>query len=197
VFPNGRIFARLPLSRVADFAKAYAFLGGWRLRIILGYRHDRALAAADACSSSRPSRAAASQSTHPRPRRPRSGSTPHDALIADPAPHRSAPFWPALARQHTRLCRSARLARDRTANPVEQRAIRSFAPARTPKIRAKAIRSPASAQLPQHSRRRQIPIAPLHCRCLTPRDFVPWRFSDAGCPSVGMVPACRHPKTCT
>src|SRR5260221_5054966 len=76
------------------------------------------------------------------------------------APHRSAPFWPALARQHTRLHRSARLARDRTANPVEQRPIRSFAPARTPKIQAKAIRSPASAQLPQHSRRRQIPIAP-------------------------------------
>src|SRR5216683_2069190 len=124
------------------------------------YCHDRAPAAADACSSSRPLRAAASQSTDPRPRRPRSGSTPHDAVIADPAPHRSAPFWPALARRHTRLRRSARLAHDRTANPVEQRAIRSFAPARTPKIRAKAIRSPASAQLPQHSRRRQIPIAP-------------------------------------
>jgi hypothetical protein len=99
--------------------------------------------------------------------------------------------------EHTRLRRSAKLARDRTANPVEQRAIRSFAPARTPKIPAKAIRSPASAQLPQHSRRRQIPIAPLHCRCLIPRDFVPWRFSDAGCPRVGMVSACRHPKTCT
>jgi hypothetical protein len=23
------------------------------------------------------------------------------------------------------------------------------------------------------------------------------RFSDAGCPSVEMVSACRHPKTCT
>jgi hypothetical protein len=40
------------------------------------------------------------------------------------------------------------------------RAIRSFAPARAPKIRAKATRSPASAQFPQHSRRRQIPTAP-------------------------------------
>jgi hypothetical protein len=135
--------------------------------------HDRAPAAADACSSSRPSRAAASQNTDPRPRRPRSGSTPHDAVIADPAPHRSAPFWPALARQHTRLRRSAILVRDRTANPVEQRAIRSFAPARTPKIRAKAIRSSASAQLPQHSRRRQIPIAPAALSVPTPRDFVP------------------------
>jgi hypothetical protein len=26
---------------------------------------------------------------------------------------------------------------------------------------------------------------------------VPWRFSDAGCPRVGMVSASRHPKTCT
>jgi hypothetical protein len=103
---------------------------------------------------------------------------------------------PALAWQHTRLRRSARLARDRTANPVEQPAIRSFAPARTPKIRAKAIRSPASAQLPQHSRRRQIPIAPTALSVPTPRDFLPWRFSDAGCPSVGMVSACRHPTTC-
>jgi hypothetical protein len=24
------------------------------------------------------------------------------------------------------------------------------------------------------------PLRPLHCRCFTPRDFVPWRFSDAG-----------------
>ena len=59
------------------------------------------------------------------------------------------------------LAGSAALPRDRTANPVEQRAIRSFAPARTPNIRAKAIRSPASTQLPQRSRRRQIPIAPV------------------------------------
>src|SRR4029077_12408725 len=54
-----------------------------------------------------------------------------------------------------------RLARDLTENPVEQRAIRLFAPARPPRIPAKAIRSPASAHLPQHSRRRQIPIAPV------------------------------------
>ena len=39
----------------------------------------------------------------PTPRRPRSESTPHDAVIADPAPHRSAPFSPALARRHTGL----------------------------------------------------------------------------------------------
>ena len=93
-------------------------------------------------------------------RRLRSGSTPHDVVIADPAPLRSAPFPPALARQRTRLRRSATPPGDRTANPVEQRAIRSFAPARAPKIQAKAIRSPASPQPPKHSPRRQIPIAP-------------------------------------
>jgi len=93
-------------------------------------------------------------------RRLKSGSTPHDVVIADPAPLRSAPFPPALARQRTRLRRSATPPGDRTANPVEQRAIRSFAPARAPKIQAKAIRSPASPQPPKHSRRRQIPIAP-------------------------------------
>ena len=93
-------------------------------------------------------------------RRLRSGSTPHDVVIADPAPLRSAPFPPALARQRTRLRRSATPPGHRTAHPVEQRAIRSFAPARAPKIQAKAIRSPASPQPPKHSRRRQIPIAP-------------------------------------
>jgi hypothetical protein len=79
------------------------------------------------------------------PLRPRSGSTPHDAVIADPPPHRHPPLRPALARQHPRLPRSARLARGHIANSVQQRAIRSFAPAHTPKIRAKAIRPPASA----------------------------------------------------
>ncbi len=43
---------------------------------------------------------------------------------------------------------------------VEQPAIRSFTPARTPKLRAKTTASTASDQLHQHSRRRQIPIAP-------------------------------------
>jgi hypothetical protein len=29
------------------------------------------------------------------------------------------------------------------------------------------------------------------------RDFVPWRFSDAGRISVSRDPSCRRPKTCT
>jgi hypothetical protein len=70
------------------------------------------------------------------------------------------PLWPPLARQHPRLRRSPRLPRDRTPNPVEQPAIRSFAPAPTPKLRPKTTTSTGSDQLHQHSHRRQIPIAP-------------------------------------
>jgi hypothetical protein len=29
------------------------------------------------------------------------------------------------------------------------------------------------------------------------RDFVPWRFSDAGRHSSWIASSCRHPKTCT
>jgi hypothetical protein len=29
------------------------------------------------------------------------------------------------------------------------------------------------------------------------RDFVPWRFSDAGQPSAWLDHSCRRPKTCT
>ena len=70
------------------------------------------------------------------------------------------PFWPAPARQHLRLRRSAILARDSAANLVDQPAIRSFAPARTPKLRPKTTESTGSDLLHQHSRPRQIPIAP-------------------------------------
>jgi hypothetical protein len=115
-------------------------------------------------------------------------------IIADPAPHRSAPFWPALARQHTR---SARLARDRTANPVERPAICSLAPARTTRIRAKAIQSPRSAQLLQHSRRRQIPIAPV---ALSVPHIPRFRALAFRTPAVRAWGSSRHAsirKTCT
>src|ERR1700720_3766775 len=38
---------------------------------------------------------------------------------------------------------------------------------------------------------------PRHRRCPTSRDFVPWRFSDAGRPSRWRLRQCRRPKTCT
>ncbi len=131
----------------------------------------RAPVAADACSSLRPSRADASPSTDPPRRQERSGSTPHDAVTADPKPHRHMPFWPTLARQHPRLRRSPRLARDRATNPVQQPAIRSFAPARTPRLRPKPTVPTGSDQLYPHSRRRQIPIEPAAPSVLHPPRF--------------------------
>jgi hypothetical protein len=39
--------------------------------------------------------------------------------------------------------------------------------------------------------------APSDLSCPTHRDFVPWRFSDAGCQSAWLASWCRRPKTCT
>ena len=38
---------------------------------------------------------------------------------------------------------------------------------------------------------------PRHRRCPTSRDFVPWRFSDAGRRSAWIASSCRHPKPYT
>src|SRR5712664_2770236 len=38
---------------------------------------------------------------------------------------------------------------------------------------------------------------PRHRRCPTSRDFVPWRFLDAGRHSAWKGSSCRRPKTCT
>ena len=44
----------------------------------------------------------------------------------------------------------------------------------------------------------QIPIAERAARPTAPsRDFVPWRFSDAGHRSAWLAHRCRRPKTCT
>jgi hypothetical protein len=93
-------------------------------------------------------------------RRQRSGSTPHDAVAIGQGRQRRPSFLPALGRQRTRLCRSARSASSRAANLPAQRVIRLFTPARTPTLQGKAIGSAASLQRPQHPRRGQIPIAP-------------------------------------
>ena len=93
-------------------------------------------------------------------RRQRSGSTPHDAVAIDRGPQRRPSFLLALGRQRPRLGRSARSARNRTANLLAQPAIRLFTPARTPTLQAKAIGSAPSLHRPRHPRRGQIPIAP-------------------------------------
>jgi hypothetical protein len=104
----------------------------------------RAPAAAHACSSSRPSRAAVSPSTDRHPCRRQSGSTPHDAVTADPPPKRHQPFAPDLDRHRPRLCRPVRLACIASAIPVNKPPVRSFSPARTPTSWAKAMGSTAS-----------------------------------------------------
>ena len=146
--------------------------------------------------SSRPSRAAVSRSTVPRPLRWRSGSIPHDA-VADPPPHRRSPLRTALARQRSRLRRPTSLARGRTANPIPQRAIRSFKPLRTSKLQAKTDRIAARGLAFPTLTPPPNPHSP-RCTVGAPHgDFVPWRFSDAGCPSAGIASPFRRPKTCT
>jgi hypothetical protein len=84
----------------------------------------RAPAAADACSSSRPSRAAVSPSTDRHPCRRQSGSTPHDGVTADPPPKRHQPLAPDLDRHRPRSRRPVRLARIASAILVNKPPVR-------------------------------------------------------------------------
>jgi len=65
-----------------------------------------------------------------------------------------------------------------------------------PSFEPKETGSAVSAQLPQGSRRRQIPIASTApTGAPLPRDFVPWRFSDAGrssAPICSCLPAAEN-----
>jgi hypothetical protein len=108
------------------------------------YCSVRAPAAADACSSSRPSRAAVSPSTDRHPCRRQSGSTPHDAVTADPSPKRPQPFGPDLDRHRPPLHRRVRLAGIASAILANNPPIRSFSPARTPTPWAKVMAATAS-----------------------------------------------------
>jgi hypothetical protein len=100
------------------------------------------------------------------------------------------PFRPALAWQRHRLRWPARLARRRTANPVAQPVepcSASFTPPPAPIFCRQATAATASAKPSRTARRGQIPIATRTAGCPTHRDFVPWRFSDAGRQSEGIV----------
>jgi hypothetical protein len=117
-------------------------------------------AAADACSSLRPSRAAASPSIVARRRQERSGSTPHDDVTADPPPKRHQPFAPDLDRHRPRLCRPVRLARIASSILVNKPPVRSFSPPRTPAPWAKAMGSTTSRHTLRARRPAQFPIEP-------------------------------------
>jgi hypothetical protein len=59
---------------------------------------------------------------------------------------------------------------------------------------------PRAANSTHHTQVRaagEIPIAPATPLPLPTREFLPWRFSDAGHLVVWMVPRLRRPKTCT
>ena len=75
-----------------------------------------------------------------------------------------------------------------------QRPSDASTPARTVALSAKAIPSTAALQSPQASPRGQIPIASAAPPPPTSRDFVPWRFSDAGRHSAWMASSCRRPR---
>ena len=86
--------------------------------------------------------------------------------------------WLPAGRDQT--CIASGFARIGAANPVEQRSDRSFTPMRAPAVCANPPRQPLLAnpaslapRLNPHSARRT-------AGCTTYRDFVPWRFSDAG-----------------
>jgi site-specific recombinase XerD len=67
-------------------------------------------------------------------------------------------------------------------------------PACTVAFSPKAIASNSALQSPQASPRGQIPIASAAPPPPTSRDFVPWRFSDAGRHSAWMASSCRRPR---
>jgi hypothetical protein len=69
--------------------------------------------------------------------------------------------------------------------------------ARHPTLARQAIRAGASIQPRPTSRRGEIPIERGSHGAPTSRDFVPWRFSDAGRRCASRARHCRRPKTCT
>jgi hypothetical protein len=157
-------------------------------------------AAAAICASSRPSCAGNSRSTAPRRFRQRSGSTPHDADASPRHTRQHSPPVLALARPRRRSPRHAgswRNHNQKTHNLVTQNARCSIVPQPTFRLRGKTGLAAASRHHRRTEARGQIPIPPAALLPPTSRDFVPWRFSDAGHWSPWIVPPSRHPKTCT
>jgi hypothetical protein len=84
-----------------------------------------------------------------------------------------------------------------TYRPVAPRPDRSFTPTYPTTLGRKPIAATVTIQ-PQRARTRgEIPIAPAAPPPHTYRDFVPWRFLDAGRHSAWKGSSCRRPKACT
>ena len=83
------------------------------------------------------------------------------------------------------------------ANPGAHHPADHDSAASSPQHCQQPIAAPAPRQPPPPSRRGQIPIAPAAPpRTTSRRDFVPWRFSNAGRPRAWLHRDCRRPKTC-
>src|SRR5712671_4878242 len=82
-------------------------------------------------------------------------------------------------------------------NPVAPRPDRSFTPTYPTTLGRKPIAATLTIQPQQARTRGKIPIAPAAPPPHTSRDFVPWRFLDAGRNSAWKGSSCRRPKTCT
>jgi hypothetical protein len=85
----------------------------------------------------------------------------------------------------------------RATDLVALRPDRSFKPTHVTMARGMPIAPTASIQLHQARARGKMPIAPAAPLPHTSRDFVPWRFLDAGRHRAWKGPSCRRPKTCT
>jgi hypothetical protein len=93
--------------------------------------------------------------------------------------------------------RCAGFTSSRATNLVARRPERSFIPTHTPTRGRNPIIATAPVQSSQVRARGKIPIAPAAPSVPTSRDFVPWRFSDAGRRCPGIASSSRRPKTCT
>jgi hypothetical protein len=75
----------------------------------------------------------------------------------------------------------------RATNPVALPEDRSYTPTHATMVRRKPIAATTSIQPQQARTRGKIPIAPAALPLHTSRDFVPWRFLDAGRKSALIV----------
>jgi hypothetical protein len=121
----------------------------------------------------------------------------HDAVAIDLHLSQRPASLPALSRHRPSSHHCAAFYSRRTTNLVVLPADRSFTPTHATMPRRKPIAATASIQPLQARTCGKIPIAPAALPLHTSRDFVPWRFLDAGRNSAWIVSAFRRPKTCT
>ena len=134
-------------------------------------------------------------------RHTKSGST-HMRSHADRYPPRHSRLQLARRRPRPSSHPSHRFAASLVPELRRHHARRPYIPRPTPVPPAKTTAATNAIEHPAARSRHKIPIAPAAPATaapppLTSRDFVLWRFSDAGFRSARIVSSCRRPKTCT